>query len=60
MNFEKESGAYGNSKSEISEMISGSHQITQSRAPNKSKPPVRQQPIIEEEQAENQHHNLQE
>ena len=31
MNFEKESGVHRNSKSEIAEMISGSHQVSHSK-----------------------------
>ena len=52
MNFESQSGAHGNSRSEIAEMISGSHQATQSRAAPKTKPPVSRQPVIVEEPVE--------
>lgn len=49
MNFDQYS--HGQSRSEITEMISGSHQITQSRNQPKHKQ-LPKAPIIEEEQPE--------
>lgn len=42
MKFDRESQGYGNSRSEIAEMISGSHQATLSR-PNGSRPNIQVQ-----------------